>query len=121
MISITNHKSMMKKNKTYRSKKKRYANKKHMDWIHGFPCCLQSNRDCLGAVQAHHLMKPWDGVRGMGLKATDRNLIPLCQRHHIMLHKRGNELAFFEEQTGDSDYGKVTARRYWERSPYNEI
>ena len=104
-----------------RIKQKRYANKKHMDWIHSFPCCLTAAGDCLGSVQAHHLLKPWDGVRGMGLKANDKNLIPICQRHHIMLHKRGNELAFFEEMAGFADFGKVTAKRYWERSPFNEI
>ena len=106
--------------KRTRIKPKRYVNKKHMDWIHSFPCCLTAQGDCLGAVQAHHLMKPWDGVRGMGLKATDRNLIPLRQRHHILLHKRGNELAFFEETTGFADYGKVTAQRYWKQSPHND-
>ena len=106
--------------KRTRMKPKRYANKKHMDWIHIHPCCLNAAGDCLGAVQAHHLLKPWDGVRGMGLKANDKNLIPICQRHHIMLHKRGNELAFFQEMAGFADYGKVTAQRYWTRSPYND-
>ena len=110
---------MMKKGKTYRSKKQRYANKEHLAWVHQFPCCLKVNGDCLGSVQAHHLLKPWDGVRGMGLKATDRNLIPLCQRHHIMLHKRGNEIKFFEEITGNGDFGKIIAKQYWDRSPHN--
>lgn len=111
---------MMKKGKTYRSKKKRYDNKKHLAWVHQFPCALRVKRDCLGSIQAHHLLRPWDGVRGMGLKATDRNLIPLCQRHHIMLHKRGDELSFFEEQMGDTDYGRKTAKAYWEQSPHND-
>ena len=111
---------MMKRGKTYRSKKKRYANKKHLAWIHEFPCCLSASGDCLGAIQAHHLLRPWDGVRGMGLKANDKNLIPLCQRHHIMLHKRGDELGFFEDMAGYADYGKVTAKRYWEQSPHGE-
>ena len=103
-----------------RIKPKRYVNKKHMDWIHPLPCCLTASGDCLGSVQAHHLLKPWDGFRGMGLKANDKNLIPLCQRHHILLHKRVNELAFFEEKAGFADYGKVTAQRYWVRSPHHE-
>ena len=106
--------------KRLRIKPKRYVNKKHMDWIHSFPCCLTAQGDCLGAVQAHHLMKPWDGVRGMGLKATDRNLIPLCQRHHIMLHKRGDEIKYFEEITGNGDFGKIIAQQYWEKSPHND-
>ncbi len=99
---------------------KRYTNKKHLSWVHQFECCLQSNGDCFGPVQAHHLLRPWQGVRGMGLKATDRNLIPLCQSHHSMLHNRGDEQAFFEEQVGDSDFGKTTAESIWSISPYND-
>ena len=102
-------------------KLKRYANKKHMDWIHIHPCCLTAAGDCLGAVQAHHLLKPWDGVRGMGLKANDKNLIPLCQRHHIMLHKIGKMSLFFSRNGGGLQImAKVTAQRYWTRSPYND-
>jgi hypothetical protein len=99
---------------------KQYKNKKHLEWIHEFPCALTENKDCLGSIQAHHLLKPWDGFRGMGMKASDKNLIPLCLRHHIMLHKRGNELKFFEEMSGDEDYGKKIAEYYWNNSPYKE-
>ena len=105
---------------TSRSKKKRYANKKHLSWVHEFDCCLKENKDCFGSIQAHHLLRPWDGVRGMGLKATDRNLIPLCQRHHLLLHSRGDEQAFFEERMNDRDFGKITAESIWTVSPYND-
>ena len=100
--------------------KQNYKNKEHLSWVHEFPCSLRFKKDCFGAVQAHHLLRPWDGVRGMGMKASDRNLVPLCQRHHIMLHKRGNEQAFFEEMTGDADFGKNTAKEYWDKSPHND-
>lgn len=106
--------------KRVRIKPKRYENKKHMDYIHMLPCCLKVTGACFGVIQAHHLLRPWDGTRGMSLKASDRNLIPLCQRHHIMLHKRGNELAFFEETSGYADYGKVVAQRHWKKSPHND-
>jgi hypothetical protein len=56
----------------------------------------------------------------MGLKASDKNLIPLCLRHHIMLHKRGNELAFFSEIMGNENHGKETAESIWQISPYQE-
>tara|TARA_Y100000114_G_C11576290_1_gene238845 strand:+ start:168 stop:491 length:324 start_codon:yes stop_codon:yes gene_type:complete len=98
---------------------KRYSNKEHVAWIHEFACCLRAKRDCLGSIQAHHLLKPWEGARGMSLKATDRNVIPLCQRHHLMLHKRGNEQAFFQEQVDDQDFGKMIAKSIWIISPYN--
>ncbi len=100
---------------------RQYKNKKHLDWVHGLKCSLAGNRDCLGPLQAHHLLKPWEGFRGMGMKASDRNVIPLCLRHHIMLHKRGNELAFFQEMTGDEEYGQKEARYLWHKSPHNGI
>ena len=56
----------------------------------------------------------------MGMKANDKNIIPLCLRHHIMLHKRGNEPAFFNDMVGNPDHGKVIAQQYWLESPYND-
>lgn len=100
--------------------KKRYANKKHLDWIHSQQCCLKVHSPCQGAIQAHHLLKPWHGTRGMGMKANDRNLIPLCLHHHAQLHKRGNEKAFFLEQTKDESFGQTQAEAFWDFSPFNE-
>ena len=99
---------------------RRYKNAKHMEWIHDLKCSLSGNRDCLGPTQGHHLLRPWEGFRGMGMKASDRNVMPLCLRHHIMLHKRGDELAFFDEMTGNENQGKEMAKFYWDNSPHNE-
>lgn len=107
---------------------KRYENKRHMAWVHEFKCCLATYNPtpdplrpvCNGYVQAHHLLKPWDGQRGMGMKANDKNLIPLCMAHHNALHARGNELKFFEEATGDEGFGKMIAESIWVLSPYND-
>jgi len=98
---------------------KRYENKKHLAWVHDFPCLLRADGKCSGGVQAHHLLKPWEGPRGMGLKASDRNLIPLCMAHHIALHKRGNEKSFFREMVDDEEFGQMIARALWFLSPYN--
>ena len=97
---------------------KRYKNERHLAWVREQGCSLVHNRDCFGTIEAHHLLRPWRGRRGMGRKASDENLIPLCQRHHIMLHKRGDEDAFFSEICGNSDYGRDVARQSWLRSPY---
>ena len=107
---------------------KRYENKRHMAWVHEFRCCLAPYTPtpdplrpvCVGYVQSHHLLKPWDGQRGMGMKANDKNLIPLCMAHHNSLHARGNELKFFEEVTGDENFGKMIAESIWILSPYWE-
>ena len=112
----TNFRTKTKKKK----KPKQYKNKGHLNFIHEQNCCLRNCKDCLGQVQAHHLLKPWDGVRGMGMKASDKNVVPLCLRHHIMLHKFGNEFKFFEQMTGDSDYGRKVAEKYWNQSPFKE-
>lgn len=115
-MSISNFRTSTKKKK----KPKQYKNPKHLGFIHTMECCLKSNKDCFGPVQAHHLLKPWDGFRGMGMKASDKNVIPLCLRHHIMLHKTGSELSFFTAMTNDPEYGKSVAEECWSASPYNE-
>tara|TARA_Y100001972_G_C7541603_1_gene272499 strand:- start:362 stop:676 length:315 start_codon:yes stop_codon:yes gene_type:complete len=97
---------------------KRYKNERHLAWVRERSCSLAHNRDCLGSVEAHHLLRPWKGFRGMGRKASDENALPLCQRHHIMLHKRGDEDAFFLEHCESSDYGRDKARQLWLISPF---
>ena len=72
---------------------KRYGNKKHLNYILSH-ACIVSNSECIGLIQGHHLMKPFDGVRGMGLKANDKNLVPLCMFHHNELHRMGDEYKF---------------------------
>ena len=99
---------------------KRYVNKAHVMWVHEQPCVFQAKNDpCEGPIQAHHLLKPWDGERGMGLTAHDRNVLPLCQRHHMMLHDRfGDELEFFYSIANDPEFGKDQASHFWFSSPH---
>lgn len=101
---------------------KQYKNKAHMAWVHEFPCILSSilHKQCRGPIQAHHLLRPWSGSRGMGMKASDRNVVPMCMKHHFELHKRGSEMDFFQEITGNSDFGKDAAKQYWANSPHNK-
>jgi len=69
-------------------------------------------------VDAHHLMKPWSGGRGMGMRAGDENAVPLCRSHHSELHtKYGNESKFFESLMGDESAGKNRARLLCYSSP----
>ena len=87
-------------------------------WVSEKPCCLSGHFPalCSANIQAHHLLKPYDGFRGVGLRANDKNVIPLCFKHHNALHKRGNEFAFFEEMTGDPYFGQKVAQYLWENS-----
>ena len=98
---------------------KRYVNKKHYRYILTLNCCV-SNTDCYGVVQAHHLLKPFDGTRGMGLKANDKNLIPLCIKHHTELHRMGNEYEFAYKYFGLETQLKYIAQTFWLRSPAYE-
>lgn len=95
---------------------KRFRNKKHLAYIRTLRCAVSSYA-CSAFIEAHHLLRPWDGVRGMGMKALDTNAIPLCQHHHRELHKFGNEERFFEHMGYNGDYGKALAKRLWIDSP----
>lgn len=99
----------------------RYTNEKHLSNVREFNCLLESFGRCEGHICAHHLLKPWNGKRGTGLRANDRNVVPMCAKHHTYLHdKHGNELAFFGEMTGDENYGKTIAQSLWLTSPHYE-
>tara|TARA_Y100001938_G_C8023272_1_gene396539 strand:+ start:329 stop:661 length:333 start_codon:yes stop_codon:yes gene_type:complete len=106
---------------------KLYKNKAHLAWVHDLGCCLRNAKvadalrpSCMGEIQAHHLLKPWNGSRGMAMKASDKNVIPLCFAHHQALHNRGNELEFFRLAMDDENYGKKVAEIVWLTSPYFE-
>lgn len=99
--------------------KKRYQNKKHIDYIHTLSCCC-SNSECNGVVQVHHLLKPFDGIRGMGMKSNDKNLVPLCVYHHNELHRMGNEYKFSYKYFGWEAQLKHIAQTHWLRSPAYE-
>ena len=92
--------------------------KKHLSFIHEHECCLSSFGGCDGPLHAHHLLRPWSGKRGMGMKAGDENTIPLCMGHHGALHMRGDEDAFFEELTGRDAFGRDLAESLWKHKHF---
>jgi hypothetical protein len=54
-------------------------NNSYLGFVRSHPCCLCGDDI---HVEAHH---PRFGV-GMGEKASDRDAVPLCGRHHRELH-----------------------------------
>ena len=62
--------------------------KDHLALVRKCPCCV--DRIYTGNVQAHHLMIREH--RGVGMKAPDRFVIPLCQPCHEALHQRGSRM-----------------------------
>ena len=99
---------------------RRYQNKKHLAWVHNYKCILSFTLECDGLIDAHHLMRPWNGHRGMGMKSGDENIVPLCSHHHRALHHNGNEDNFFERTADDRTFGKRKALEFWIDSPYND-
>ena len=98
---------------------KRYENKKHLYWIHT-QMCIVDNHKCSPPIQAHHLLKPFDGIKGMGRKANDKNLVPLCLYHHTELHRMGSEEKFSLKYFGTDEQIKSYAQHFWLRSPHYE-
>lgn len=102
---------------------KRYKDESHLKWIRTLPCllCKAGYYSHSKEVQAHHLLKPYDGVRGMSLKANDRNAIPLCLHHHAQLHtKFGDEYKFFTSYGLPENFGQVWAKRLWEQKIFKD-
>ena len=96
--------------------KKRFKSAKHLNFVRSLDCGVR-DISCNGYTEAHHLMKPWIDGRGMGMKATDKNVIPLCQFHHRQLHtKYGNEFKFFMQHFRREDYGQALAKKLYEES-----
>ena len=99
-------------------KSRNYKNAKHLAFVRTLPCAVESH-ECFGSVEAHHLMKPWRGWRGMAMKSGDMNVIPLCHGHHMLLHDL-TEIKFFNFMGHPDDFGKNLARSLWMRSPHWE-
>lgn len=61
----------------YRS---RQRDVKYMLWVKSLECCARTSlglTNCQGVIEADHA-----GTRGLGRKADDRTVIPLCWFHH---------------------------------------
>jgi hypothetical protein len=67
-----------KQKKKSAAEKREGMSERHLELIRKLPCC------CCGQAggQAHHL-KLGTGERGMGLRSTDKNAVPMCHDHHI--------------------------------------
>ncbi|OQM42796.1 hypothetical protein BZK42_04395 [Citrobacter braakii] len=74
-----------------RPKRRRWVNERYTRWVKTQPCA------CCGkpADDPHHLIGHGQG--GMGTKAHDLFVLPLCRRHHDELHV---DTVAFEEKYG---------------------
>jgi hypothetical protein len=83
---------------------RRYRNKAHLRYVAQQPCLLCGRKPS----DPHHLrfMQP----RALGRKASDEFSVPLCRIHHRLVHRVGNEAAWWKE-TGIDPI--EVARRLW--------
>ena len=91
--------------KPRRIKPKRLHDKAHLAFVAQLPCVVCG----MMPVVCHHLLRG-DPKRGMGRKAGDDYVIPLCPSCHTALHNHGNETAFLEARGVD---GLKAARKVW--------
>jgi hypothetical protein len=89
------------------SEPRRYRNRDHLRFVSLQPCLVCGRRPS----DAHHLrfMQP----RALGRRVSDEFAVPLCRTHHRVLHRRGDEPAWWREANLDP---VVAAERLWERS-----
>lgn len=101
---------------------KRFQSRKYLEYITSeFDCILFPYAWCKRRpVQAHHLMKPFYSVRGMGLRAGDKDVVPLCSDCHRELHLNGNEEKYFKLITDNENFGREKCQELWKESPYYE-
>jgi hypothetical protein len=70
---------------------RRYRDKAHLRYVAQQPCLLCGRKPS----DPHHLrfMQP----RALGRKASDEFSVPLCRIHHRLVHRVGNEAAWWKE------------------------
>jgi ERF superfamily len=70
---------------------RRYRNKAHLRYVAQQPCLLCGRKPS----DPHHLrfMQP----RALGRKASDEFAVPLCRIHHRLVHRVGNEAAWWKD------------------------
>jgi ERF superfamily len=89
------------------SEPRRHRDREHLKFVSLQPCVVCGRRPS----DAHHLrfMQP----RALGRRVSDEFVVPLCRTHHRALHRRGDELAWWQEANLDP---VVMAGNLWERS-----
>ena len=114
--------SNFKTGKSYKSKSKRYVNKKHLVWVSELSCILEefNKGRCADEIQVHHLLKPFYSLRGMSLRSGDQDVISLCSGCHRALHLKGNEFKYFHEIANNQNLGQEKCQELWEESPHYE-
>ena len=90
---------------------RRYRNKEHLRFVAQQPCLLCARKPS----DPHHLrfVQP----RALGRKASDEFAVPLCRIHHRLVHRVGNEAAWWRDAGIDP---VKAARQLWRQTRLND-
>lgn len=86
-----------KRKKKTAAEKREGMSDKHLEMIRKLPCCVGMDHP---GGEAHHL-KLGTKERGIGLRSTDKNAVPMCHEHHINGVERAgskNEFRWFRDR-----------------------
>ena len=70
---------------------RRYRNREHLRYVARQPCLVCGRKPS----DPHHLR--FAQPRALGRKASDEFAVPLCRIHHRLVHRVGNEGAWWQE------------------------
>jgi hypothetical protein len=90
---------------------RRYRNKAHLRFVAAKACLVCGRKPS----DPHHLrfLQP----RALGRKVSDEFAVPLCRIHHRLVHRVGNEAAWWKEAGIDP---VQAARKLWKRTRLDE-
>jgi hypothetical protein len=86
---------------------RRYRDRAHLRFVSAQPCLICGRRPS----DAHHLR--FAQPRALGRRVSDEFAVPLCRSHHRVLHRYGDEAAWWET----NKVGPIAAaRELWQRT-----
>jgi hypothetical protein len=90
---------------------RRYRDRAHLEFVASQPCLVCGRRPS----DAHHLR--FAQPRALGRRVSDEFTVPLCRTHHRVLHRRGDEVAWWESVKIDP---VAIAQKLWEHARLSE-
>jgi len=90
---------------------RRYRDREHLRHVARQPCLICGRKP----ADPHHLRHAQP--RALGRKASDEFTVPLCRIHHRLVHRVGNEAAWWQDAGIDPI---MAARKLWKDTRVNE-
>jgi hypothetical protein len=90
---------------------RRYRDREHLRHVARQPCLICGRKP----ADPHHLRHAQP--RALGRKASDEFTVPLCRIHHRLVHRVGNEAAWWQDAGIDPI---MAARKLWKNTRVNE-